>query len=231
VRPTVLTAANAEVDSFASKRSKGALRCPLLRWGCDVPANRIDVSTVHNTGANVVTRLSQLGANEEDRRGTAWDGSRWSRADQSLCKTTEFTRFPTGGQVAARSILVSPTTTASVELRRPVADQRRRSSHAGADRTASGSAELAYSDGADRFCATLGRESFVHPAGAHRTLYLVLIGAITDAPAGRLAGIAFDVGPGGHGDRTVPQDALHCRRLDAHSEKQCGTGVPKGLNP
>ncbi|OFJ51171.1 hypothetical protein BEL07_24200 [Mycolicibacterium grossiae] len=41
---------------------------------------------------------------------------------------------------------------------------------------------IAYSEGADRFWASLGWESFEHPAGGYRTLFVQSPGGLRSAP-------------------------------------------------
>jgi hypothetical protein len=75
----------------------------------DEPANRADNPSRRDSSAGGVTRLSQLVANRGSRPETARHGLGWSEARRTHCKTTKFSRCPTGGQVVAGSNPVSPT--------------------------------------------------------------------------------------------------------------------------
>lgn len=72
-------------------------------------AKDADIATVRDSGAEVVTTLSQVSANEGSCQGAVQNGSCWLNCFERHRDATKFNPRPTGGQVVAGSNSVSPT--------------------------------------------------------------------------------------------------------------------------
>lgn len=80
--------------------SKNHLHTSGRRFG--TAANTADLSERSSRNANVVTPLSQLGANAQSRQETVRDGFGWSGYFETRCSTTTFDHCPTGRQMFVR---------------------------------------------------------------------------------------------------------------------------------